>query len=83
MKQKQYAPMSIANQALSIYAVNEGYLDDVPVNKLLALEEGLHAHFANTQGELINKINATGGWDNDIEAAFKKGITEFKTTGSW
>ena len=39
MKQKQYAPMSIANQALSIYAVNEGYLDDVPVNKLLAFEE--------------------------------------------
>lgn len=83
MKQKQYAPMSIANQALSIYAVNEGYLDDVPVNKLLAFEEGLHAHFANTQGELISKVNATGGWDNDIEGAFKKGIAEFKTTGSW
>lgn len=83
MKQKQYAPMSIANQALSIYAVNEGYLDDVPVNKLLAFEEGLHAHFANTQGELVSKINSTGGWDNDIEASFKKGIEEFKTTGSW
>ncbi|MBK0027763.1 F0F1 ATP synthase subunit alpha [Stenotrophomonas sp. S48] len=83
MKQKQYAPMSIANQALSIYAVNEGYLDDVPVNKLLAFEEGLHAYFANTQGELVSKVNATGGWDNDIEGAFKKGIAEFKTTGSW
>lgn len=83
MKQKQYAPMSIANRALSIYAVNEGYLDDVPVNKLLAFEEGLHAHFANTRGELVGKVNATGGWDNDIEAAFKKGISEFKTTGSW
>ena len=83
MKQKQYAPMSIANQALSIYAVNEGYLDDVPVNKLLAFEAGLHAHFANTQGELISKINATGGWDNEIEEAFKKGISEFKTTGTW
>ena len=83
MKQKQYAPMSIANQALSIYAVNEGYLDDVPVNKLLAFEEGLHAHFANTQGELVSKVNATGGWDNDIEGAFKKGIAEFKTTGTW
>jgi F-type H+-transporting ATPase subunit alpha len=83
MKQKQYAPMSIANQALSIYAVNEGYLDDVAVAKLLSFEEGLHAHFANTQGALIDKINATGGWDNDIEAAFKQGIEEFKTTGSW
>ncbi|RXR02052.1 F0F1 ATP synthase subunit alpha [Pseudoxanthomonas composti] len=83
MKQKQYAPMSIAQQALTIYAVNEGYLDDVPVNKLLAVEEGLHAHFANTQGELIGKINASGDWNGDIEAAFKKGIAEFKQTGSW
>ena len=83
MKQKQYEPMSIANQALTIYAVNEGYLDDVPVSKLLALEEGLHAHFANTKGDLINKINASGDWNDEIEAAFKAGISEFKTTGSW
>ena len=83
MKQKQYAPMSIADQALSIYAVNEGYLDDVPVAKVLSFEEGLHAHFANTQGALIDKINASGAWDNEIEATFKKGIEEFKQTGSW
>ena len=83
MKQKQYAPMSIADQALSIYAVNEGFLDDVPVSKVLAFEAGLHAHFANTQGELVSKVNATGGWNDEIEAAFKKGIAEFKTTGSW
>ena len=83
MKQKQYQPMSIANQALSIYAVNEGYLDDVAVNKLLAFEEGLHAHFANTQGALIEKINASGDWNDEIEGAFKAGISEFKTTGSW
>ena len=83
MKQKQYQPMSIANQALSIYAVNEGYLDDVAVNKLLAFEEGLHAHFANTVGALIEKINASGDWNDEIETAFKNGISEFKTTGSW
>ena len=83
MKQKQYAPMSIAQMALSIYAVNEGYLDDVPVNKILAFEEGLHAHFVNTQGALIDQINSTGNWNDDIEGAFKKGIGEFKTTGSW
>ena len=83
MKQKQYAPMSIAMQALSIYAVNEGYLDDVAVNKIMAFEEGLHAHFANTQGELVSKINSTGNWNDEIEAQFKKGIEEFKQTGTW
>ncbi len=83
MKQKQYAPMSIAQMALSIYAVNEGYLDDVPMNKILAFEAGLHAHLANSYGDLQKKIVETGAWDKDIEASFKKLISEFKTTGSW
>src|SRR4249920_722405 len=83
MKQKQYAPMSIAQMALSIYAVNEGYMDDVPMNKIAAFEEGLHAHMANSYGELMNKIVATGAWDKDIEATFKQIVSEFKTTGSW
>src|SRR5687767_10689368 len=83
MKQKQYQPMSIANQALSIYAVNEGYLDDVPLNKILPFEAGLHAHMTNTQGALEQKIVETGAWDKDIEAVFKQVISEFKATGSF
>jgi F-type H+-transporting ATPase subunit alpha len=83
MKQKQYAPMSVAEQALSIYAVDKGYMDDVPVNKIGAFEEALHAHFANTSGELMQSVARTGDWNDDIEAAFKKGIEEFKATGSW
>ena len=83
MKQKQYQPMSIAYQALSIYAVDKGYMDDVPVGKILAFEEALHAHFANTQGELIDRINGSGDWNDEIEAAYKGGIEEFKKTGSW
>ncbi|MFO7340038.1 MAG: F0F1 ATP synthase subunit alpha, partial [Lysobacteraceae bacterium] len=83
MKQKQYSPMPIALQAISIYAVNEGYLDDVPVNKILAFEAGLHAHFVNTQGALVEQINATGNWNDEIEATFRKVIEEFKQTGTW
>ena len=83
MKQKQYAPMSVAQQALSIYAVDKGYLDDVPVGKVLAFEEGLQAHFANTLGQLMADIDRSGDWNDDIEAQFKKGIEDFKATGSW
>jgi F-type H+-transporting ATPase subunit alpha len=83
MKQKQYAPMSVAQQSLSIYAVDKGYMDAVPVNKILAFEAGLQSHFANTQGDLIAKIDATGDWNDEIEAAFKAGIEEFVKTGSW
>ena len=50
---------------------------------MLAFEEALHAHFANTQGALMDKIVQTGAWDKDIEAAFKQGVSDFKTTGTW
>ncbi len=83
MKQKQYAPMSVAEQALSIYAVDKGYMDDVPVAKIGSFEAGLHAHFANTMGEMMDSVANTGDWNDDIEASFKKGIEEFKATGSW
>src|SRR4249919_2612900 len=83
MKQKQYAPMSIAQMALSIYAVNEGYMDDVPMNKILAFEEALHTHFANTQADLNKRIVETGAWDKDIEAVFKQTVSDFKSTGTW
>jgi F-type H+-transporting ATPase subunit alpha len=83
MKQKQYAPMNIAQMALSIYAVNEGYLDDVPLNKILPFEAGLHAHLTNTQGALEQKIVETGAWDKEIEASFKQVISEFKASGTW
>ena len=83
MKQKQYQPMSVAQMSLSIYAVDKGYMDDVAMNKILSFEAGLHAHFANTQGALMDRINASGDWNDDIEGAFKKGIGEFKATGSF
>src|SRR5512141_535504 len=83
MKQKQYSPMSVAMQSLSIYAIDKGYMDDVAISKIGAFEEALHAHFANTAGELMDRINASGDWNDDIEAAFKKGIEEFKATGTW
>jgi F-type H+-transporting ATPase subunit alpha len=83
MKQKQYAPLSIAEMALSIYAANEGYLDDIALAKILSFEKGLHAHFHANYADTIKTIVATGDWNKDIEAAFEKGIAEFKKTGSW
>ena len=83
MKQKQYQPMSVAKQALSIYAIDKGYMDEVPVAQIGAFEEALHAHFDNTAGDLMRRVDQTGDWNDEIEAAFKQGIEEFKKTGSW
>jgi len=63
--------------------VDKGYMDDVAINKIGAFEAALHAHFANTMGETLKKIDATGDWNDELEAAFKKGIEEFKSTGTW
>src|SRR3546814_16834966 len=57
LKQKQYAPMSVAAQSLSIYAVDQGYMDDVPAAKLGASEEALHAPFPTTAGDLHEQNN--------------------------
>ena len=83
MKQSQYAPLSIAELALSVYAAEKGYLDDLPVNKVLAFEKGLHAFMHQNHAELMRKIVATGAWDAEIEGVFKASLDEYKKTGSW
>jgi F-type H+-transporting ATPase subunit alpha len=83
MKQRQYAPMSVAQQALSIYAADKGYMDDVPVQQIGKFEDALQAHFANNVGDVISKIDQSGDWNDELENAFKKGIEDFKKTGTW
>ena len=83
MKQKQYAPLSIAELSLSIYAAEKGYLDDLPIAKILPFEGALHAYFHSNHADLMKNIVDTGDWNKDIEGAFKSGLDEFKKTGSW
>ena len=83
MKQKQYSPLSIAEMAVSLYAANEGFLDDVDVTKVVSFEEGLHAHMRSNHQDLLDSVSESGDWDDNIEAAFKKGIEAFKANGTW
>ncbi|GHC22502.1 ATP synthase subunit alpha [Kushneria pakistanensis] len=83
MKQKQYSPMSIADMAVSLYAANEGYLSDVPVDKVLDFERDLLDYMRTEHGELMEKINSTGGYDKDIQQGLKDGVESFKSTQSY
>ena len=83
MKQKQYAPLSIAELSLSVYAAEKGYLDDLPIAKILPFEAALHQHFHSNYADLMKNIVDTGDWNSDIEGKFKQGLDEFKKTGSW
>ena len=83
MKQPQYAPLSIAELAVSVFAAEEGYLDDLPIAKVLPFEKALHAFMHQNHGELMNKIVETGDWNDEIKGTFKSALDEFKKTGSW
>jgi F-type H+/Na+-transporting ATPase subunit alpha len=83
MKQKQYAPLSVSQLAVSLYAAEKGYLDDLPIAQILPFEKGVHAHFAANYGDMTKAIDKSGDWNDQIESIFKKAIDEFKKTGSW
>ncbi len=83
MKQKQYSPLSIAEMAVSLYAANEGYLDDVDAEKVVDFEAGLLASFRDNHQKLIDNINTSGDYSEKIEAGLKKAVEEFKETGTY
>ena len=80
LKQKQYAPMSVAQQALSLFAADRGYMSDVEVEKILDFEEALHGYLSSEKSELEEQINSTGDWNDDVEAQFKDLVEDFKKT---
>jgi F-type H+-transporting ATPase subunit alpha len=83
MKQKQYAPMSVAEMALSIYAVNNGYLDKVDLKKVGAYEAGLQAFAKTSHRGVIDGINKSPLHSDENIAGLKKICEEFATTGTY
>ncbi|MDA9684990.1 F0F1 ATP synthase subunit alpha [Pseudomonadota bacterium] len=80
IKQKQYAPMSVAQQSLSIFAADRGFMDDVEVEKIGSFEDALHSFFTSEKPDLEKSINDTGDWNDDIEKQFTEVVEQFKKT---
>ena len=72
--------MSVAQQSLSIFAADRGFMDDVPVEKVGSFEEALHSFFTSEKADLEKKINDTGDWNDDIEKQFTEVVEKFKKT---
>ena len=83
MKQKQYSPLSIAEMGVSLFAANEGFLEDIELNKVLDFESALLAYMNSEHGDLLGKINESGDYDDDIEKAFRAALEKFKSTQTW
>ncbi len=83
MKQKQYTPLSIAQMAFSLFAANEGYLDDVDAEKIVDFEEAMHSYIGSNAADLAKEINDTGNFNDDIAGKMKAAIEKFKSTSTW
>ncbi|HMU63290.1 MAG: F0F1 ATP synthase subunit alpha [Nitrosomonas sp.] len=83
MKQPQFATQSVSEMALTLFALNKGYLDDVEVKRALAFESALRSYIRNQHAALIDKIESTKNLDEDTEKALIQAIEEFKKNGTY
>ena len=83
MKQKQYGPLTLAEMAVSLFAVAKGYLDDVTVEKVGPFESALLDFMHRGHEKLMEKIAASGEYDDEIEQALAAALDAFKENGAW
>ncbi|MFO0009937.1 MAG: F0F1 ATP synthase subunit alpha [Betaproteobacteria bacterium] len=83
MKQPQYQPLQVWEQAVTLFAVNNGHFDDIDVKRALAAEKGLRDFLKNKHAALDDRIESTKDLSKDDEAALTAAIVEFKKTGAY
>ena len=83
MKQAQYAPMSTAQIAASLFAANEGYFDDVEKDQVVACEAAMQAHLKANFGDLIDGINAEPKLTDEVTEKLHTALKDFKANGSF
>jgi F-type H+-transporting ATPase subunit alpha len=83
IKQKQYSPYSVAQQAVSLFAVDRGYADDVDLLQVSAFEDALQAYMASSQTALMDAINSNPEYSDEVESKLKAALEDFKANHSW
>jgi F-type H+-transporting ATPase subunit alpha len=83
MKQKQYSPMTVAEMAVSLFAVEHGFLDEIPIDKIEAFETALIDHMNSDKSELMARISSTGEYGEDIQTELKACLDDFTANQTW
>ena len=83
MKQKQYSPLSVAEMALSLFAVNEGFLDGVDVEKVVAYEAALHDFARANHDTVLAEINDSGAYNDELAGKLKAICEDFAAKGAF
>ena len=83
MKQFQYSPMTVAEMAVTLFAVNRGYMDDVEVKRALAFEAALQSFLKGKYAALMDKIQSSGDLDAEAEKQLSAAIDDFKASAAY
>ena len=83
MKQKQYAPMTVAEMGVVLFAANEGLLRDVDVSKVLDFESALLSYLNSEHSDFMKEVNEQGAFTDEIVDTMKKALDTFKSTQTW
>src|SRR6056300_1699161 len=83
MKQAQYSPLSVSKMAVTLYAANNGYFDDVPVEKILTCESDLHGFIASKHKKVMESIEKNLDLSEKDEKDLVKAIEDFKSSSKY
>jgi F-type H+/Na+-transporting ATPase subunit alpha len=83
MKQKQYSPLSVAQMAVSLFAVDRGYMDDVELDKVSDFEEALQAYMGSSHADLMSSIEDNPEFNDEVESKLKAAADDFKANHAW
>ncbi len=83
MKQRQYSPLNISSMGLVLFAANEGYLDNIEVNKIKDFEKALIGFAKSEYSDFMSSIEKSGDYSDDIRATLKKVLEKFVSTQTW
>ncbi|RKS85814.1 F-type H+-transporting ATPase subunit alpha [Orbus hercynius] len=83
LKQKQYSPMTVADQAIVLFAAERGYLDDVELEKVLPFEAALQSYAHSQYADFMKELAKTGNYNDDVEKQLKDILDSFKSTQTW
>ena len=83
MKQKQYMPLSVAEEATILFAADQGYLDKIPLNRIAMFEQALLDFLRTNHRDFVERINKTGEHNDEVVQTLRTIIESFKASQSW
>jgi F-type H+-transporting ATPase subunit alpha len=83
LKQPQYQPLQVWQLAVSLFAVTRGYLDELPVDKVLPFETAMHDHMKTHHAAWVDRVEASKDLSKEDEDALKGAVESFLKTGAF